>query len=282
MPTNEDFPNPDETGTSVFLTWLRLCDIVGRVGTCIRRETVFSTGSFGRELVQWVQSLPSTLKPSIASERTVGIHTAVHGMHLTYLSTITLMHLNKTAQPLPQASTTAVVAASCTSRIFYDYLLRGSLRFLAGQAGWYIIIAILALAHARKVDSLTHAADHDIAILRAAISEMAQLWPSSKMFKRGIDKLLTASSAPSGDQADGLESPPPLIPDNTGFTPADDVGWREYFPFVSAETSPLIGILLVNSPAMADPDPDFAYNFSAQLDGFIMDPDTFDVDFLAT
>lgn len=279
MPTKEDFPNPNDIRTSIFLSWLELCDIVGRIGLQIRRDRSFSVVSLAGELVSWVQSLPPILHPVINMERTMNLHPDVHGLHLTYLSTITLMHLNKTSQPLPQASTAAVVAASCTSRIFYDYLLRGSLRFLAGQAGWYITTAILPLVHARKVETLRQAADRDIRILRAAIKEMARLWPSARIFEKNTDKLLNINPADrveANQHLGGISSPL----DDNNLEAEVGIDWRAYFPYISPGTSPLIEILLGNSPTMPLPETEFTFDFSGPLNDFLINPDTFNMDFL--
>ncbi|KAH8695624.1 hypothetical protein BGW36DRAFT_383036 [Talaromyces proteolyticus] len=283
MPTKEDFPDPDGIGTSVFLSWLNLCDIVGDIGTKIRRDLPFSEIASGRTLIQWVENLPSSLHLPIGGERTIFLHPEVHGIYLTYFSTITLIHLNKCTKLFPQASTAAVVAASCTARIFYDYLLRGSLRFLAGQAGWYIIIAILALAHSRRVEGIGQAAERDIKILQAAIKEMARLWPSSRMFEEGIEKLLNMEPKEIVGPIATMENCPPSLDRNDSLSPTDSIDWRAYFPFISAETSPLIGTLLFNSPAMAAmavPEIDLAFTLSPQLNNFLLDSEMFELNFL--
>lgn len=277
MPTKEDFPDPEDIRTSIFLAWLRLCDIVAEIGIHIRRQIPFSATAFAKELISWIESLPPSLRPSINEAGTKRFHRDVHGMHLTYLSTITLMHLSKAFKALPQASTAAIIAASCTSRIFRDYLLRGSLRFLAGQAGWYITIAVLALIHARRVPGLQEAADHDIKFLRSAIKEMARLWPSSKMFENGINKFFDADL---NNQDGTLSGSTSSLNDYPGLGADDVIDWRSYFPDISSETSPLVSILLVNSPAMTVPHADLTFDFPTQLNDFLFDPDLFSVDFL--
>ncbi|CAK7223824.1 hypothetical protein SEUCBS140593_005362 [Sporothrix eucalyptigena] len=130
------------------------------------------------------------------SSRTSNFNRDVHGLHLTYLSAITLLHLSKDALPLPKASVGAIVAASCTTRIFHDYLVRGSVSFLAGQCGWYIAIAILALLHARRLEGLRAYAEADIQILRAAMSAMAETWHSARVWGKNFAKLLDTDTDP--------------------------------------------------------------------------------------
>ncbi|KAL1899225.1 hypothetical protein Sste5346_003148 [Sporothrix stenoceras] len=239
--------------------------------------------------------------------RTSNFNRDVHGLHLTYLSAITLLHLSKDALPLPKASVGAIVAASCTTRIFHDYLVRGSVSFLAGQCGWYIAIAILALLHARRLEGLRAHAEADIQILRAAMSVMAETWHSARVWGKNFAKLLDTDTdldpaAPMAGTADDTSSAQNQTPtDQTnGMAPTTQVGyteveagieeisammgidWQDYFPYVTAETSPLIGILF-SQEAQTSPFRDFswAFDFSAHLNQFLDGSENINLDYLS-
>ncbi|CAI4215883.1 unnamed protein product [Parascedosporium putredinis] len=195
----DDFPDPSDIRADIFVRWVKLTEIMGRISKmlCIRKDTCTSTAPLASELVNWVQSLPDRLQLQIGGDRTTGFNRDVHGLNLVYLATITLLNLrkNRAGRILPKAGRPAVVAASCIARIFEDYMARGSVRFLAGQAGWYIAVAILALLHARGDPHLQPFADRDIRTLRTALRQMASLWHSSKMFDLGFDKLVAVDPA---------------------------------------------------------------------------------------
>jgi len=251
MPTPNDFPEPHDIRITVFVHFIPLCEIIGRIGKVLQRrkpdDSGFAPIQLAHELVAWVQPLPLEVQPSFKASRTRGFHRDVHGMHLTYLCTITILHLSNDSQPLPKASVAGIVAASCTARIFHDFLVRGSISFLAGQAGWYISVAILALLYARKLDGLTADADADIATLRAALGAMSKDWRVAGMFGAGIEKLMRMENQRNSGVP---QDPVPVIPDTTiPLQLADEmsatagINWQDYFPYVTDETSPLINTL---------------------------------------
>ncbi|KAL1910919.1 hypothetical protein Sste5344_003091 [Sporothrix stenoceras] len=288
--------------------------LIGRIGDMLRRRPSAQPGDrstmvqqFAQELITWVQNLPPALLPAFKGSRTSNFNRDVHGLHLTYLSAITLLHLSKDALPLPKASVGAIVAASCTTRIFHDYLVRGSVSFLAGQCGWYIAIAILALLHARRLEGLRAHAEADIQILRAAMSVMAETWHSARVWGKNFAKLLDTDTdldpaAPMAGTADDTSSAQNQTPtDQTnGMAPTTQVGyteveagieeisammgidWQDYFPYVTAETSPLIGILF-SQEAQTSPFRDFswAFDFSAHLNQFLDGSENINLDYLS-
>ena len=207
-------------------------------------------------------------------------------LHLPYLATTVLLHLQKASGKLPQASMIAIIAASCVSRVLYDILSRGTLRHLPGQTGWYISISIIALLYARKVECLASFANDDIGILLDALKEMSTLWHSSKMFHAGFEQIL-ADDKGQGDASNVDESntrlgpgvnvvhSSPLIND---ISLLDDENWKDRLPFVTTKTSPLISILLENTVRVpfTDMEPsqmNFVFDFLDDLD-----PDLFQMD----
>lgn len=286
MPTVDDFPQPHNVRVSLFVKWIPLCELIGRIGDMLRRKPDdggFTALQLAQELITWVQALPSSLQPAFQTSRTTNFHRDVHGMHLTYLSTITLLHLDKDAQPLPRASVAAIVAASCTARIFHDYLIRGSISFLAGQAGWYLVIAILALLHARRLDGLRVHAEGDIHILRTALGVMAKTWHSAQMFERGIEKLM--SSEPHSAE----ETHPPLLAATQSFSPSldhaspiDGINCKDYFPFATGETSPLISTVFAqDAEAWSFPDMCWTFDFPTHLNQILTGSESINLDYLS-
>ncbi|POR32499.1 Fungal specific transcription factor domain-containing protein [Tolypocladium paradoxum] len=282
MPTPNDFPQPDDIRASIFVKWIPLCELIGRTGRMLRRrpdDAGLSAIQSARELIAWVQSLPLSLQPTLRGSRTMGFHRDVHGMHLTYLSTITLLHLSSDAQPLPKASIAAIVAASCTARIFNDYLVRGSVSFLAGQAGWYLTIAILALLHARRLEGLTIKADADIRILRAALRAMAETWHSARMFERGIEKLMNAGPQDTDIPRRSMVAGPTLSPSMDELSAIAGINWLDYFPYITVETSPLIGTLFArDDQAMRFPELGWTFDFPTHLNQFLTGQEDIDLE----
>jgi hypothetical protein len=223
-----------------------------------------------RELIAWVGSLPHgfSLYPA-GSERDSHLDRDIQLLHLPYLTTISLLYLRKSSQPLPKASIAAIVAASCVARIFEGYLARGSLRFLPGQSGWYITIAILALLHGRCVEAMTPAADGHIRTLRTALKQMALLWHSARMFDLGFDKLLGSDLNTTTELARAHPiqngSHPVESPSLDELCADDGINWKDFFPCVTASTSPLIRVILEDQMAMPLEELDWPMDFDTEL-----------------
>lgn len=292
MVTTEDFPDPSDPRAEIFVQWVRLCEIIGRIGKAIAQGKMDDpNASPANDLITWVQGLQHHSQLPISNNRTVGFNRDIHLLYLPYLATFILLHLQRGSQRLPKASATAIVAASCVARIFQDFLARSTLRFVPGQAGWYIAIAILALLHARQIEPLKQHAEADIATLRAALEQMATRWHSSKMFAIGFEKILEAKFTPKDGQnyaptqdvagptnhiLDASQSQvSPTLDDLTGM---DTVKWTDCFPFITAKTSPLIAALLdntLNMPFAGFDSSQFTYLFDF-LDG--LDPELLHAD----
>ncbi|KAJ5958216.1 uncharacterized protein N7479_005366 [Penicillium vulpinum] len=270
-PTVHDFPNPHDPNSTLFVYWVRLCRILGRVTKYLPQRTESSSFpvQLATELVQWVNSLPPHLQLPISTERTLHFNRDVHQLHLPYLTTVTLLYLRTASQSLPEAYTAAVVASGCVARIFEDYLARGSIRFLQGVAGWSAAVAILALLHARKVPNLTKSADAHIRVLRLALKEMTLLWHSAKMFDRGFERMLGNHGHGQNKDVDSvalsaMDTQQPVtiltdLPNDAG------VDWMGFFPYATQDTSPLVAILLMSDQPVPLSDLEWPVDLTAQL-----------------
>jgi hypothetical protein len=280
--TLDDFPDPRNDRAEIFIYWVRLCAIVGQVSKHLLRRTESTSfpTHLAYQLKQWIESLPPRIRLPIHSRRTTQFDPDVHQLHLTYLTTVTLLYLDGTSRSLPRAYTAAVLASCCVARIFEDYTARGSMRFLHGIAGWSITIAILALLHARKVPRLAWAADAHIHVLRVALKEMAKMWHSSLMFDRGFERIDTSNQAspplststrnandnnPAMNPGRGEQSP---ISELSDHETSDGLEWRDFFPYLTPETSPLAAMLLEPLPVMQFVDLDWPVDLTLQLQGF--------------
>ncbi|OAX78833.1 hypothetical protein ACJ72_06855 [Emergomyces africanus] len=271
-PSLEDFPEPkDHFRAQIFIYWVRLSNHVGKVAKYLLQKTEMTQfpGHLARELVDWAQSLPEPLRLPIATNRTTPFNRDVHQLHLPYLTTITLLYLTKSSQPLAKAYTTAILSASCVARIFEDFLARGSIRFLQGMAGWHIAVAILALLHARRIQTLNRTADNHIRILKIALKEMAKMWPSASMLDKEFDRLLASNEFIVSED----HSPKHLVdvrPTNSLSELADLatgtlINVMDFFPFATIQTSPLVEILLTQNSTMIFTDIEWRDDISAQL-----------------
>lgn len=256
LPVAADFPDPNSLQTEIFIQWVGLCEIIGRVGRAIARGKVKDKASAPTgDLITWVEGLPPHLQLPISSDRTTNLNRDVHLLHLPYLATITLLYLRKSTKKLPGASATAIMAASCIARIFEDLLGRGNLRFLPGQAGWYITVSLLALLHARQIEALAEHADAHIATLRTALKQMAAMWHSAKMFYAGFDSIPAIGGGPATQNHQATasvssrkaETQVPLTMDDL----TDDVSWTDCFPYATMQTTPLVSALLTNTFSLA-------------------------------
>lgn len=246
--------------------------------TTTTTTTTFPT-SLAQELIEWIRTLPEHLSLPNMSDRIRSFDRDALKLHLPYLTTITLLHINFTSQhpqqPFPEAHTAAVLAASCVARIFRDLLARSQIRFLGANACWHVGVAIVALLHTQRIERLASSGAEDIRILRLALNELASLWPSTAIFVQGFERLrvfenLGGSSNNNGGEGrmEGMESngtrsayartaaqgessaagPPPSPPPQ--FEPLSDpdrshgIDFQSFFPFITERTDGLTGILL--------------------------------------
>lgn len=269
----DDFPNPSDPQAQTFVQWVKLWEISGRISKHLSRRSENRTEitHFTKDLTSWVQSLPEYFILTIHTARTTMFNRDVHRLYITYLTSVILLHLSKSPQLLPKASNTAIIAASCVARLFEDFLTRGKIQFLSGEAGWELAVAILALLHARRFEDLRQHADADIYILRTALGQMALRWPSSRMFSAAFDKLSSPeniSLAPTrnpifsvlGDQVQDTEMLDAIE------DASDAMG---LFPFVTDQTSPLIRVVLSRDLTMPFSGLDWPLDISANLQDFL-------------
>jgi hypothetical protein len=250
----DDFGSRRDPRAEIFIHWVRLCGIIGRVSQYLSRNTaqaVFPT-SLAQELIGWAHSLPHHLRlPYMDEERARDFNRDILKLHLPYLTTVTILHLNWSSQhpsqPLPEAYTAAVLSASCVTRIFKDLLARGEIRFLGAIACWYVGVAIVALLHTQRIDCLSARGAEDIKVLRHALNELSQLWPSTAIFVKGFDRLRAFEhlGSRSNDTARQQTTRNGSATHNLNdLNWPHGIDWQSYFPQVTAKTCGLAEILL--------------------------------------
>ncbi|KFY99887.1 hypothetical protein V498_00454 [Pseudogymnoascus sp. VKM F-4517 (FW-2822)] len=276
-PTLADFPdNPqDQAKGEIFIYWVRLCAIIGRIAKVLLRSAANEEASsppfpfhLRQELIEWVHSLPPHLQLPISSARTENFNRNVHQLHLPYLTVITILHLKRSAYSLPQALPPAILAASCTARILRDILSRGSARFLMAITCWYSGTAFIALLQACHVDHLSRDANKDLDTLVQTVKQLQTMWASANVLVDGFDRLRNQSNT-TVTSATGVFKPRmptndhPLSPNNTLGTPIaprissthvdkigmgmpdeDNFDWMAFFPFVTSSTNGIAEKLL--------------------------------------
>lgn len=254
-PSLDDFPIQERDRASIFINWVALCDIIGRVSKHLAARTEMTQFPFPlvQSLMEWIGSLPGPLCLPFSTGRTSAYDRHTHQLHLPYLTTLTLLYMAPSSQPLPRAYTTAILSASLVGRIFEDYLARGSVSFLPGMAGWYISIAILALLHARQVDCLKASANEQIEILLLALREMAKIWHSSKLFLVAFEKLLKGPNSIKDGRSPQIGRVDTTASSTLNELTTDDgLNYLDFFPGTTIETSKLFRILLLteNPPSL--------------------------------
>ncbi|KAJ5811447.1 hypothetical protein N7474_007748 [Penicillium riverlandense] len=252
-PTLDDFSSThDKTKAEVFIYWVRLCAIIGRIAKYMSRTSdsescIFPT-HLARELIRWVQSLPPHLQLPIESCCTTSFNRDVHQLHLPYLAAIIIIHLKRslTSHLLPQAYPPAILAATCMARIMRDILSRGGTRFLMAISGWYCGTAFISLLQALRIESLAKSANEDLDILTLAVDQLRKMWPTAAVFYSGFGRLRHNAAAPEFDSQRPPTGQELGIGDRTMYMEmTDGIDWTAYFPFATSQTSEVASRLLV-------------------------------------
>ncbi|KAJ5261442.1 hypothetical protein N7478_012037 [Penicillium angulare] len=251
-PTLDDFPNgQDKARGEIFIYWVQLCGIIGKIAKYLARTSESTPSAFpvqfARELIHWVQSLPSHLQLPIGSDRTMSFNRDVYQLHLPYLAVIIILHLKRStsSQPLPQAYPPAILAATCMARLMRDILARGGTRFLMAIAGWYCGTAFIALIQALRIESLTKSVNEDLDILTLAVDQFRKMWPTAAVFYSGFERLRSTTVIPDFD-SQRAPGPELGMGDGTGYMKmTDGIDWTAYFPFATSQTSGVASRLLI-------------------------------------
>ncbi|KAJ4244173.1 hypothetical protein NW762_014554 [Fusarium torreyae] len=247
-----DFPSDPASQKKgrIFMYWVRLCGLMGKVSKVLSKSVDSTSAPFPtelrQELVEWVQSLPPDLQLPIGSSRTESFDRDVHQLHLPYLTTIIVMHLQRTTPDLPQALPPAILAASCIARVLRDILSRGNARFLMAITCWYCGTAFIALLQASRIKQFSKEAEEGLDILDQAVGQLQHMWASANVIRQGFERLRAlprtmmhpgrtrATETNSGSRGDSNTS-------------SSDFDWVRLFPFVTRSTSQIADCLLADN-----------------------------------
>ncbi|KAH7029587.1 major facilitator superfamily domain-containing protein [Microdochium trichocladiopsis] len=201
-PTLADFARDagSQKKGSIFIHWVRLCAIIGDIAKALSRTAQSSPPrpfphDLRQRLIDWIQSLPPALQLPIGSARTVSFDRDVHQLHLPYLTTIIVLHLQRSAHALPQALPPAILAASCIARILKDTLARGNTRFLMAITCWYAATAFTALLQACRIAHLSRDANECLDILVRAVEQLQHMWGTANVIRQGFTRLREQSES---------------------------------------------------------------------------------------
>lgn len=256
--TLDDFSETERPQGEVFIHWVRLCAIIGKIAKHISRSQQSSTSfptHLARELISWIDSLPPHLRLPIHSRRTEDFNRDVHQLHLPYLAVVIILHLKKSSQPLPQAYPPAILAATCMARIFRDILARGRATYLMAITCWYTGTAFMALQQACRVEEFSACANEDLNILVIMIDQLRAMWPTADIFHRGFQRLRSGRPQQMASDETAHEPPRPPRSDTGNSAEGYDGGgieWTSYFPFASTQTSNFAAKLLAPDPVLDD------------------------------
>ncbi|CAI6081909.1 unnamed protein product [Clonostachys chloroleuca] len=249
-----DFPSDPASQKKgrIFKYWVRLCGIMGKVSQALSKSADSTSAPFPtglrQELVDWVQSLPPDLQLPIGSSRTQSFDRDVHQLHLPYLTTIIVMHLQRTTPDLPQALPPAILAASCIARVLRDILSRGNARFLMAITCWYCGTAFIALLQASRIKQFSQEAEEGLDILDQAVAQLQQMWASANVIRQGFERLRalprtmmhpgrSRASEHNGQSNGGRGASSMSI----------DFDWSRLFPFVTRSTGRIADCLLADN-----------------------------------
>lgn len=258
-PSLDDFPaeSRNDTKATVFVYWIRLCTIVGRVAQLLSRtsSTNEPPNYLAEQLKGWIGSLPPEICISLATRYVSAFDKDAYQLHIPYLIAIIVLHLRRTQVPsaLPLALPPAIFAASCLARIFKGMLAKGDTRFLMPITSWYCGVSYITLLAASKDPALKEAVQADMEIIVLMCDQLRKMWASANVIYLGFERLRSMaendSRVPSALSSNRASVAPQGIDLTTQRTDQtlngpSHVDWIDYFPFAANETSKTVEILL--------------------------------------
>ncbi|KAK4502002.1 hypothetical protein PRZ48_007813 [Zasmidium cellare] len=256
-PSLDDFPpeSRDDTKPVIFIHWVRLCAIVGRVAHMLSHPTAANPSNVADQLKGWVASLPIQVRISLATRYVSNFDKDAYQLHIPYLIAIIVLHLRRIREPgaLPLALPPAIFAASCLARIFKGILAKGDTRFLMPITSWYCGVSYITLLAASKDPMLKEAVQADMEIIVLMCDQLRKMWASANVIYLGFERLRAmaendsrgqsalssarGSVAPQGNDL-AMQRPDETLPGSTS------LDWIDYFPFAANETSRTVEVLL--------------------------------------
>lgn len=262
-PSLDDFPLNvrDQTKPLIFINWVGLCDIIGRIARLLSRSMAGKTSDnpsplspLAEELGEWIRCLPPRIRIDLASRYVSTFDKDAYQMHIPYLASVIVLNLTHGSEPsaLPVAVPPAIFAASCVARIFKDILAKGDTRFLMPITSWYCGVSFIALVSASRDPVLGDAVKADLEIITLMCDQLRRMWASAQVIYGGFERLRAAAereseAASNQPAATSLTSPYANTTGGSLDGPSPNAGifdWICYFPFATKETSRTVELLL--------------------------------------
>ncbi|KAH0843698.1 hypothetical protein FOPE_08451 [Fonsecaea pedrosoi] len=191
-PTLHDFPE-DNKHARLFLSYVDICCILGRLGQAALPGGHIGSlcVGVGRDLYRWRTQLPLDLQLDGASD----FDFETRQLHIPYFTAISILYGPGPA--VQNCSVAAILASSCVSRIFEDFLARDLLRYLSPIHIFYLFTAGLPQISGHKIPVLREASKREFKMIRYSLLEMSKTWHSAHRHLGSLNKLLSAMNRSS-------------------------------------------------------------------------------------
>ncbi|KAL7904081.1 fungal-specific transcription factor domain-containing protein [Trichoderma velutinum] len=190
----KDFNDPDHPDSLLFISFVCINSILGDMVCHHRRGSLSERHRMDIEqsLLQWLQGMPASLRLFDHTSQTLSPYNLkLRQLYVPFF--VALMIFYRPESRGSQFSLASLLAASCITRIYEEFIDWGDITFLAPTFIFYILVAGLTQLSAHRYLDLTQRAKADIQTVRVALTELKKRFPTAHGAERIFENILRKS-----------------------------------------------------------------------------------------
>jgi hypothetical protein len=148
-----------------------------------------------QSLLQWLQDMPVSLRLFDHTSRTLSPYNLkLRQLYIPFF--VALIIFYRPDSRGSQFSLASLLAASCITKIYEEFIDWGDIAFLAPTFIFYILVAGLTQLSAHRYLDLAERAEADIRTIRVALTELKKRFPTAHGAERIFENILCKSRDP--------------------------------------------------------------------------------------
>lgn len=189
-----DFSDPDHPDSLLFICFVRINSILGDMVCHHRRGSLSERRRMDIEqsLLQWLQGMPASLRLFDHTSQTLSPYNfKFRQLYIPFFVALIIFYRPESRGS--QFSLASLLAASCITTIYEEFIDWGDIAFLAPTFIFYVLVAGLTQLSAHRYLDLAQRAEADIRTIRVALTELKKRFPTAHGAERVFENILCKS-----------------------------------------------------------------------------------------
>lgn len=203
-----DFSDPDHPDSLLFISFVRINSILGDMVCHHRRGSLSERRRMDIEqsLLQWLQGMPVSLRLYDHTSQTLSPYNLkLRQLYIPFFVALIIFYRPESRGS--QFSLASLLAASCITKIYEEFIDWGDIAFLAPTFIFYVLVAGLTQLSAHRYLDLAQRAEADIRTIRVALTELKKRFPTAHGAERVFENILRKSQDPQSPTIDKSSLP---------------------------------------------------------------------------